>query len=368
MTVSYLELSFIFVACIQIAYWIMWLIGVVKIKPPAHQEPSHGVSVVIAANNEFENLRHLIPLLLKQTYDNFEIIVVDDRSSDGTYDYLLGLSAQEAKLKILTVRALPDHLNGKKYALTLGIKSAKYDQILLTDADCNPLSNEWIRCFAGSWNDKTSFVLGFSEYKQQKGLLNYFIRFETILTGIQYLSAAVFGKPYMGVGRNLSYSKTLFLSKKGFHGFQGITGGDDDLFVNKYANGSNTNVQLGPNSVIFSIPKSSLSDFITQKIRHLSVGKHYSSKSKVILGFFMFTWLAIWAIAPFEMLSTPNLMVPSIILLVRFMLMGATISVFKRKTGAKLSLLGLILLDFMFALYYFVIGVRTLLTKRVKWS
>ncbi len=368
MNITYLELTFFIVVGIQLVYWTIWFLSILKIDITSPKKPSHGVSVVIATNNELENIQHLIPLLLKQSYDNFEIIVVNDRSSDGTYDYLLGLSQQEPNLKLLTVGELPDHLNGKKYALTLGIKSANYDQILLTDADCSPLSNNWISSFANSWDNQTSFVLGFSAYEKHKGFLNYFIRFETILTGIQYLSLAVFGKPYMGVGRNLSYSKTFFLSKKGFHGFQGITGGDDDLFVNKYAKGSNTKVQLCPNSVISSIPKSNLSDFITQKIRHLSVGKHYSLKSKIMLGFFTFSWLTMWVITPFEMLSTQNLMASILIFLVRYMLMGVTISVFKNKSGAKLGLLGLIFLDFMFALYYFVIGARTLLTKRVKWS
>ncbi|MCF6360946.1 MAG: glycosyltransferase, partial [Cyclobacteriaceae bacterium] len=235
MIVSYLELAFFIIVGVQLIYWVVWLAGVLKLKPDTENKPAHGVSVVVAANNELQNLQQLIPLLLKQSYHTYEIIIVDDRSSDGSYDYLLGLSQQEPNLKLLQVSELPDHLNGKKYALTLGIKAASYDQILLTDADCSPLSNNWISSFANSWDSQTSFVLGFSEYERKKGLLNYFIRFETILTGIQYVSAAVLGKPYMGVGRNLSYSKTLFLSKKGFHGFQGVTGGDDDLFVNKYA-------------------------------------------------------------------------------------------------------------------------------------
>jgi len=368
MTVSYLELSFIIVVGIQIIYWVICIIGVVNIKSQPNQNASHGVSIIIAANNELQNLKELIPTLLKQTYHTFEIIIINDRSSDGTYDYLIDFSGQNPKVKFLTVDELPDHLNGKKYALTLGIKAAKYDQILLTDADCKPNSTDWITSFANSWSDKTSFILGFSAYERHKGLLNYFIRFETILTGIQYLGAAALGKPYMGVGRNLSYSRNFFLSKKGFHGFQGITGGDDDLFVNKYANSSNTSIQLSPKSVVYSKPKSNFSDFIVQKIRHLSVGKHYSSKSKIILGFFTFTWLLTWGLTPIEFILTQNLFLPISILLGRYILMGVAIFIFKNKSGAKLNLLGLILLDFMFVLYYFVTGIRTLLTKRVKWS
>ncbi len=368
MTISILELTFFIIAGIQLVYWLIWLFGIIKIKPAPIGEPTHGVSIIIAASNELDNLKELIPSLLQQTYHTFEIIIINERSSDGTYDYLLELSAQNPNVKFLTVDELPDHLNGKKFALTLGIKAAIYDQILLTDADCRPISTNWVTTFANAWSDKTSFVLGFSSYEKHKGLLNYFIRFETILTGIQYLSAAAFGKSYMGVGRNLSYSKNLFLSNKGFHGFQGITGGDDDLFVNKYANSSNTNLVVSLASGVVSKPKSKLSNFSTQKIRHLSVGKYYSSKSKIILGLFSFTWLATWGILPFILVATQQLVVPLAILMARYILMGITFYVFKNKSGAKLNLLGLILLDFMFVLYYFVTGLRTLLTKRVKWS
>lgn len=368
MSFSLFELVFFTIISIQIIYWLVWLIGVSKITNSNTAVEDHGVSVVIAANNELNNLQQLIPLLIKQSYNLFEIIVVDDRSSDGSYDYLLDLSNQHNNLKILTVSDLPDHLNGKKYAITLGIKSAIYDQILLTDADCKPASENWIRSIANSWNDKASFVLGFSFYDRKPGLLNYFIRFETILTGIQYLGAAALKRPYMGVGRNLSYSKTLFLSKKGFHGYQDLMGGDDDLFVNKHANGSNTGVSLHAESIVSSIPKTKLKNFITQKTRHLSVGKHYTSKSKIILGIFTLTWILTWGLLPIEILSTQNLLLPGVLLLSRYILMGITFAIFLNKSGAKLNLLGLMLLDFMFVVYYFVTGIRTLLIKRVKWS
>ncbi len=368
MNYTYLEWAFFTVVGIQLIYWSVWLIGVLKLKATTNNSSSHGVSIIIAANNELNNLQTLLPTLLNQSYSKFEIIVVNDRSTDGTYDYLLALAQQESTLKVLTVNELPLHLNGKKYALTLGIKSAAYDQILLTDADCKPITNEWVSSFANQLDGQTSFILGFSCYDKNPGLLNYFIRFETLLTGIQYVSAAVLGKPYMGVGRNLSYSKNLFLSKKGFHGFQGLMGGDDDLFVNKYANGTNTKVVLNNQSIISSRPKLLFSDFMVQKIRHLSVGKYYSSKSKITLGLFAFTWLATWALAPFEAVTSQSLILFGILLCARYVLMGATFYIFTNKSGAKLNLLGLILLDFMFVLYYFVTGIRTLLTKRVKWS
>ncbi len=368
MTLSYLDYLFFIIIGIQLMYWLMWLIGVIKIKSVKTETATHGVSIIIAAHNEVENLKKLIPVLLKQNYSLFELIIVNDRSSDGTYDYLLEISQNNLPLQVLTVSDLPLHLNGKKFALTLGIKAAKYDQILLTDADCQPNSEQWISAFANAWKEKTSFVLGYSNYKKQQGLLNYFIRFETILTGIQYLGAAALGTPFMGVGRNLSYSKSLFLFKKGFNGFQDLTGGDDDIFVNKYANSANTEIILSSNSLITSYPKTSISTFIIQKTRHLSVGKHYSLKSKVMLGMFTLSWIATWVLLPFNLLFTQNFIPIGVLFLTRYIFMGATFALFSTKSGAKFTILGLILLDFMFVPYYFVTGIRALLIKRIKWS
>ncbi len=362
------EFVFLTVVIIQLIYWLVWLVGVLKIKKATSITKGHGISVIIAAKNEFENLQKLLPLLFKQNYDLFEVVIIDDRSSDESYDFLLNAANKYSNLKVITVNELPDHLNAKKYAITLGIKAASYEQVLLTDADCTPNSDNWIGSFANSWKDKSEFVLGFSSYDKKPGILNYFIRFETILTGIQYLGAAALGKPYMGVGRNLSYSKSLFLANKGFHGFQNLMGGDDDIFVNKYANGSNTSISISAESSILSIPKTKLSTFFIQKTRHLSVGKHYSSKSKIILGIFTLSWILTWGLLPFEIISTQNLMFPIALLLGRYILMGFAFAIFINKSEAKLNLLGLILLDFMFVLYYFVTGIRALLIKQVKWS
>ena len=245
MEINGIELAFFCAVLIQIIYWLVWLMGVTRLKKSTAIKNGNGISIVIAANNELENLKHNLPKVLSQEYSTYEVIVVDDRSSDESYEFLLELAKQHKNLKVLTVTDLPDHLNGKKYAITLGIKTAKFDQILLTDADCYPESKNWIGTFANAWGEKISFVVGFSQYKQRPGLLNYFIRFETLVTGIQYLASAALNKPYMGVGRNLSYSKTMFLSKKGFHGYQNLVGGDDDLFVNKHAIGANTQLVIG---------------------------------------------------------------------------------------------------------------------------
>ena len=168
-----------------------------------------GVSVIICAKDESENLSKNLPSFLEQDYPTFEVIVVNDQSVDGTKYLLQDLEKKYKNLKVVTI---DDHIIsrvGKKFALTIGIKTAQYDYILLSDADCATVSNNWIRKMSASFSEK-DIVLGISPYKKQKGLLNKFIRFDEFIVMIQYLSFALAKIPYMGVGRNLGYKKSLF--------------------------------------------------------------------------------------------------------------------------------------------------------------
>ena len=212
---------------LHLIYQLYFLIGLIRIKPAKDSDVKlQGVSIIIAARDEVHNLEKLIPSLQNQDYPAFEIVIINDRSNDSTYDYLLQFKNHPV-ITPVNVNHLPDHINSKKYALTLGIKAAKFDTLLLTDADCEPSSTHWIRDMASKYGEKERMVIGFSPYLKFKGLLNSLIRFETHLSGIQYLGSASNKRAYMGVGRNLSYQKSYFLSKKGFNGFLEVTGGDD---------------------------------------------------------------------------------------------------------------------------------------------
>jgi len=252
------------------------------------------VSVIVCAHDEEENLIEQVPLLLQQDYPQFEIIIVEDRCNDGTYDYLLQATKEHERLKMVRVTHKPDHINGKKFALTLGIKAARYDWVLLTDADCRPASTKWISQMTSQFEEPAKIVLGYSPYIKTPGLLNAFIRFESFLTGIQFIGIALLGKPYMGVGRNLAYRKEVFLNAKGFNSHLDVTGGDDDLFVNQHATKENTRVSIGPDALVFSKPKESWTEYFYQKFRHLSVGKLYKFSDKILLGVFSLTWLLTW--------------------------------------------------------------------------
>jgi biofilm PGA synthesis N-glycosyltransferase PgaC len=239
--------------------------------------------VIICAKNEEKNLEHFLPHVLQQDYPEFEVVVVNDSSTDNTEDLLMQLSAQFKQLRYTSIPANDKLSRGKKLALTIGLKAASYDHIVLIDADCYPVSDHWLKLMSSNFSDEHKIVLGYGGYERQKGLLNTLIRYETTFTAIQYLSYAIKGKPYMGVGRNLAYEKALFFDNKGFAKHYHLISGDDDLFVNENATGLNCAVEFSPESHTRSLPETTFPSWIKQKKRHLSAGTHYTTSSRIRL-------------------------------------------------------------------------------------
>jgi glycosyltransferase involved in cell wall biosynthesis len=326
------------------------------------------VSVVVCAHDEEENLKALIPMLLQQEHPEFEVIIVNDRSNDNTYDLLLEETKKDPRLRMVDVKSTPAHVNGKKYGITLGIRAAAHEWIVLTDADCRPASVNWLASMNKEMDEAARFVIGFSPYITTPGFLNAFIRFDSIMTAIQYLSFAALKNPYMGVGRNLAYRKSLFLEKKGFNNFLHLTGGDDDLFVNQHARGRQTRVHVSKESVVYSIPEKTWTDFFYQKVRHYSVGKYYKAKHKFLLGVFMLTWiLTLFAGLPLAVFSPYYYAVVGVLIL-RWLVIILTFHRFTKTTGLRFSLWLVPVLDFLYPIYYISTGLVTLFTRKVRWK
>ena len=241
-----------------------------------------GVSVLVSARNAGEELEHYLQALLTQDYPEYEVIVVDDGSEDNTRDVIERYMTQDSRLHTTFVPKDARVRSTKKLALTLAAKAARYDYLLLTDADCVPESNQWISAMMQGFNDKcqTSIVLGFGAYFYERGALNRLIRYDTLFNGLHYLGAALCGHPYMGVGRNLAYRKQLFFETGGFSHLMTNIAGDDDLFVNHVATAENTAVVLSPKSYTYSPAKRSWHDWWQQKRRHLSVSPSYRAETK----------------------------------------------------------------------------------------
>ena len=238
------------------------------------------VSVVVCARDAYEQLVELIPVLLRQNYPNFEVVVVNDCSDDETEEYLKDLQRSEPRVKPVQLRQHLNFFNGKKFPLSMGIKSASYDLLVLTDADCLPTSDDWLRSVVSCYGERTDVVIGYSPYRFSKGLLNRLIRFDALQCGVLYLSAALAGKPFMGVGRNLSYRKRLFYENKGFTSHYTTPAGDDDVFISQVATRRNTQVCLDPENTVTATPTSSFWQWVRQRCNRYSTIKMHRADTR----------------------------------------------------------------------------------------
>jgi glycosyltransferase involved in cell wall biosynthesis len=268
---------------VQVFYYLFYYLAPAIFRhsdAPANKDP---VSVIICARNEEENLRNFLPAVLEQDYPEYEVIVVNDCSEDDSYYVLGGYLKKYPHLKISNISKDPKFTHNKKFAQFIGIKAAKNEILLFTDADCKPESEKWLERMASRFNGKIDFVLGYGGYLSRKGLLNRYIRYDSMTIAVQYLGMAIKGIPYMGVGRNLAYRRSLFFERKGFVNHTHLVSGDDDLFVNSNASDNNVAVELRKESHTRSVPAQGIEEFFRQKKRHLTTANHYKLRDKVAL-------------------------------------------------------------------------------------
>jgi glycosyltransferase involved in cell wall biosynthesis len=263
------------------------------------------ISIIICAKNELENLRSHLPKILEQNYPEFEVILVNDQSNDGSDIFLKDLAEEYKSLVVVTIE---QHINkhiGKKFALTLGIKTAKYEHLLLTDADCFPNSKNWAQLMCNNFN-AADIVLGYGGYQKKKGLLNKIIRFDTFNVAQQYLSYALLGHTYMGVGRNMAYKKSLFFDNKGFANHIHIHSGDDDLFIQEIATKNNVIIEINTQAHTSSEVIENWKEWSYQKRRHLTTSPLYKTKFKVLLALYPYAQFLFWsAIISLVVLKAP---------------------------------------------------------------
>ena len=285
---------FIAVILVNTAYFILFSKFSMSVPTVVDSRELYPVSVIICAKNEAENLKKNVPFILSQEYPNFEVILINDASIDDTQEVIEAFARENEKVHTVTIENNETFWSNKKYSLTLGIKRAVNHRLVFTDADCQPASNQWLRLMVGHFSEEKQLVLGYGAYYKEKGVLNSLIRFETLLTALQYFSYAKVGMPYMGVGRNLAYSSNLFYDNRGFMSHMQIASGDDDLFVNEVATPTNTAICFAEESFTYSTPKTTFSAWIRQKKRHITTAKYYKSNHKTLLGLYFISNLLFW--------------------------------------------------------------------------
>lgn len=259
-----------------------------------HDEPP--LSVIICAHNESENLRRNLPAILEQDYPQFEVIVINDGSTDETEELL---SVFEEKYPHLYHSFTPDsarYISRKKLALTLGIKASKYEWLMFTEVNCYPVNNQWLRLMARNFTPRTQVVLGYSGYERGKGWLHKRVSFDALFTSLRYLGLALAGKPYMGIGRNLAYRKDLFFNAKGFSTYLNMQRGEDDLFINQVAHKDNTRVETDIDATVRMQPVECYKDWKEEKVSYMATARFHRGSQQWLLGFETFSRLLFYAV------------------------------------------------------------------------
>ena len=364
---------------VQLWYWgyYFWPFATRPPEVPAAGPAEQPVSVIVCARNELDNLRELLPLLLKQDYPAaLEVVLIDDRSRDDIQLYAQQLAQYyPGRFRLVTVDRTPESFAPKKYALTLGIKAARHDQLLFTDADCRPATDQWVRRMQSGFgaNGGADIVLGFSGATAAPGFLNQLVRYETLLTAAQYLGFAGRGRPYMGVGRNLAYTRATFQSTKGFASHIRRLSGDDDLLVqDALRQGARVAVRADAPAHTHTAPPATWAAWWRQKRRHLSAGPRYRFTDRLRIGVFLMANVLFY-LAPLGLLAAPAAVAKNFVPLiavwaVRTFALCASYARVGRRLHQPQPLALLPVLDAVYFFNYLALGISLLIKRTLRWK
>lgn len=326
------------------------------------------VSVIVYAKNEEENLRRFLPIILNQEHPEFEVILINDASNDDTLEIMEDFEKTDPRIKIVNVANNEAFWGNQKYALTLGIKKAAHSFLLFTAADRVPTSDKWITQMSACQASGKSIVLGHSGYfKRKRSVLNKFIRFENLLTAIQYFSSALWNKPYMGAGTNLAYTSKEFYNRNGFATHLHITGGAHDLFVNEAANSHNTTACYTRDSLVRGVAPSSFKSWLNQKRYDISVTRHYKVHNRILMGLFQLSQLLFWLFF-FILLAGPFWTIALALLVVRLILQGLVYYGAAKKLGETDLLWLFPFLEIFLVCTQISIFTSTIISKHKHWK
>ncbi|MCO5269203.1 MAG: glycosyltransferase [Brumimicrobium sp.] len=349
-------------------FWLLFFYLRIVIHKEKNNETLPPISVIIAAKNEEENLQEFLPAILEQNYPEFEVIVINHQSRDSTLYILKDFEKRYPNLRIIDIQDSTHLMYGKKLPITLGVKGAKYENLLFTDADCRPTSSSWIREMAAKYSEQKSIVLGYAPYEKKEGFLNKWIRIDTTFIALNYLSYAKAGIPYMGVGRNLAYTKDLFMTNGGFKMHYTIASGDDDLFIQEVVKNKNYTISLSPDSFCYSEPEITWENWMSQKGRHLTTAPRYPLIKKLLLGIYPLSVILLFlSFVPLLVLNWFNwftIGLIGVLISVKWIVLGMAFKRLEQK-----SFMGSILFwDFFYAFFAPIIYFKANKTTKKKWK
>jgi len=354
---TYLFFGFCFFAFIQLLFVLFIYSRLAFHKQKEQSTELPGVSIIIAARNEADNIFKNLPFILDQDYPNFEVIVVNHQSMDESKYILDAFEHEFPNMRVINVEKSTHLKFGKKLPLTIGIKGAKYEHLLFTDADCKPVSNQWLKSMSSCFSNKHEIVLGYGPYKKKKGFLNKVIRFDTAWIAMNYFSFAKAKMPYMGIGRNMAYTKSVFESVSGFKSHYALSSGDDDLFIQEAAKKGNYTINIHPDAYCLSNPPKTWSGWMRQKSRHYTTTERYRLIKKLMLGIYPLS-LLLMLISFVTLLFDSNfiwitLIIFGVILAIKWLILGKALKKLNEsKFIAYLPLLDIVYAILAPAMYY----------------
>lgn len=354
---------------IQLFYYLWFMLKLANYKFEQGNNDYPELSVIICAKNESINLQKHLPAVIGQDYPKFEVVVVNDASSDDS-DFVLAKFKQEHENFYYTT--IPDNkrfYQGKKLALTLGVKAAKYEHLVLTDADCYPESDQWLKEIAVRFNNNKEIVIGHGRYEKKKSLFNLFLRYETFFNATQYMGFALRNKPFMAVGRNLAYTKSLFLKSDVFKRYLNTASGDDDLFIKEKATPKNTTIVVSRESQTTSVAPKNYSEWLSRKGRHLTTSKYYSPKIKWWLGLETLTRQLFWILGIYLLFFPIFAVVSCGLILSRMVIQNIVLAKASKALGEGKLYLSSVLFDAFIPLILGSLWLQNMFSaKKKKWK
>lgn len=358
---------YFFVAClaIQLIYYIFFLSILLNNKKEKEYDLKP-ISVILYVKNSELYLEKNIDYFINQKYPKFEILLVNNASSDNTDIILEKLSEKHKSLRIINVENNESFWGNKKYTYTLAIKAAKYEHLIFSEIDCKPVSENWIHEINKSFSSKKTIILGYKRLLKTSSLFNLIIRFDNLLESIKSFSFTKINSPYSADSRNYAFTKKDFYRVNGFINHIKIKNGKEDLFVKDAKQKYNSAYTLSDESFVESSKSLSFKEWFLNKKNSNLLKRHYSFKNQFLLNAFSFSKVFLYFLTIILLLIHDWKII--LIIFSSYIIFQSVITFIINRKFKETSIFYLSpILDFLLVLFQISIFISNLISKPPNW-
>ena len=255
------------------------------------------ISVVIVVRDDAALAVQALPSLLEQQYSFFEIVIVNDRSRDeNSLQAIREYKDRYPNIKIVDLSTAVSTSRGKKMAISMGVKCATYDHILLTSPSCKPASQQWLSNMAQNFQFQHRIVLGYNTFEKKKGIYNHFLHYDNLMGAVQYFSHALMHSTYRGDLNNVAFVRPLFYKQNGFIAYSHLLYGEEDIFIHRASTPNNVAIEFAPEAVTLQQHSPKYGYWRLHKVSLYYTRKFNSLKNKILLGGYELTNILFYAL------------------------------------------------------------------------